>query len=1798
MIRSFVLVDSRELQKAKQGGKYLRRVPYTDSKGKRRYRYYYSEEALARDVERGEEVWIGGNHVKVHDVIGDKIRIEVDGKRLELTGEQWGKTLAHYHGDKYLKAVAKRSRQTVDAVLRHVPKKLLEDLEGDSDSARLADLQYRAPEVFKRLQTAFRRAGINPFRAKAELASLLERRNWAPEARAAAIGNVIKDRRMPMRSLIRASESLAGAGSKTGAEHVAAAVELGAEIGDVARIASRAEAETEALRKALDDLGTNPTARERAQVLAQALANTASARLEMLSRAFPGLKDRALGPMRETRSEAVSVAPGPLKKVGAVATVFVAGEGGQPQAMQARYELREAGDVVASHDPVTFQPHKNYPEGLQERAYHRDVSEQGKVRINAQVMRPEFVVNTNPDAVNGPPIVTGDNVVLGGNSRTMSVQRAYREHPEQAEKFKRYLADHAHEVGLRPEDVHGFKNPVLVRVVEGEHSPETQRVLVRQMNESFTQGMDPRTMQVAQGRRLTESAIKVLGQDMEEGETLNAFLGTPRAKRFLVELNRAGVIDRRNSNQYMKKDGSALNQDGRTMVARVLVGRVIGDAELLGSMQPSQVENIAKSLPYMLRAKEYGAGFDVTDSLRTAADALVRLQDRVEAGAMPGLKSDMSPSDYETIVESYFKQLPGVGEDHPVLHDRRARTILEAMIRRGGSSQWPSIWKDFAREAERNPEGQGGLFGSKDPEAIFGEVLESHIAKSRGEKKAAKSDEKTHIKVQPEPEKSETGESGPPPTNPPKGTPRAEAKEQTKEMFESEYVNDRKSAIEQRGEDVAGSARHKAADWKSLREALDSDKADKMFTRDFLMKQEPIDLITPTQVQPINAASILGMHLAMKKFPNKPEVGNYLDTRASREIPMGPGRVQSERLMRERFYAKPEAEQKKLVDEYVKSQRESYYEAFKTLNSLVEKHSRNPSPDPIKALRDLKDDIKDAAVKRRNDHDMYDAGYDALVTVHNKMMKGKSGAYWQINEFLSMYQDKYDEKPTENMKRVAEHAMKMMEGASMNAAFGTKSDRKRIDPSTFYSAAMQKPERKGPESEFKGVKQGLDALYKGSGGKYEMRAVQWGKSVTDAEREHHLKQCVDSFQDLMDVCGLPPAMASYNGKLALAIGARGKAGALAHYEDDLQVINLTRTGGSGALAHEWGHFFDFTLSRLTGDRRKGDTLSRSASMRDEHPVRRAMAALRDSEGFREFAEQTRRGVRSAKRRGVSANIQYWGSTHELFARAFERYTQRKLELAGRKNTYLSGTVERAYTGDEALWPSDTMVDKMAPYFDALFTSFKESDLLHKALGQGPIRRFKIVRPRDLLKGGPYIGPKGGKWADPAHTIPWKEQDQKRGGVRTGVIPVDHKAVAEIADKMLSNSNMKRVLDQEWRKEEGLPPLIQISGRSEHFHGPAGMLTVRLEPDDSQINSEWSDTDLDHDLPIRGSLRTMIQDGSKYHVLMLRVPSRVAVPRVKALKRAMRSTIAHEITHQADPGLQRMIERKFERVKEGEDSGDDAKSDDYESYLNQPHEVTATLQQIHRDLISPESAEHAKTLWERKQKLESGNVDPELGSIEKQKKSWKRHFNLWLRTNSRYYSERMPWYSEKNAKRINQMIFRTFEGLGRGTIEPKEKSLWKASELPKNHAEDRTRKTGGRKLAKRITWNGLEISIETARGQTRTWYDPETDEHGETTMLYDYGYVRGSVGADGDHVDVFVGPDPNAPEVYIVDQMKRPAFRSFDEQKVMLGFPSLDAARAAYLKHYNDPRFLGSIRAMARSEFIEKVTGTSAQKPLI
>lgn len=103
----------------------------------------------------------------------------------------------------------------------------------------------------------------------------------------------------------------------------------------------------------------------------------------------------------------------------------------------------------------------------------------------------------------------------------------------------------------------------------------------------------------------------------------------------------------------------------------------------------------------------------------------------------------------------------------------------------------------------------------------------------------------------------------------------------------------------------------------------------------------------------------------------------------------------------------------------------------------------------------------------------------------------------------------------------------------------------------------------------------------------------------------------------------------------------------------------------------------------------------------------------------------------------------------------------------------------------------------------------------------------------------------------------------------------------------------------------------------------------------------------------------------------------------------------------------------------------------------------------------------------------------------------------------------------------------------------------------------------------ITIGEFDITIENPAGSTRKGVDDDGKEW-STTMANTYGYIKGTEGVDGDHIDVFLHSDMdqwNGRKAFVVDQTNTDG--SFDEHKVMLGFNDKDEAMSAYLANYDE-----------------------------
>ena len=114
------------------------------------------------------------------------------------------------------------------------------------------------------------------------------------------------------------------------------------------------------------------------------------------------------------------------------------------------------------------------------------------------------------------------------------------------------------------------------------------------------------------------------------------------------------------------------------------------------------------------------------------------------------------------------------------------------------------------------------------------------------------------------------------------------------------------------------------------------------------------------------------------------------------------------------------------------------------------------------------------------------------------------------------------------------------------------------------------------------------------------------------------------------------------------------------------------------------------------------------------------------------------------------------------------------------------------------------------------------------------------------------------------------------------------------------------------------------------------------------------------------------------------------------------------------------------------------------------------------------------------------------------------------------------------------------------------------------------------------------SIRSGNGVTGPW---------KIKMPHHYGYIKGSKGADGDEIDVFIGPNPKSPRVFVVNQNDA-STGEFDEHKVLLGFNSPRAAKQGYMQSYGKGwKGFGNMVEISMNEFRDWCKSSAEEIPL-
>lgn len=240
--------------------------------------------------------------------------------------------------------------------------------------------------------------------------------------------------------------------------------------------------------------------------------------------------------------------------------------------IKCHYKIVEADAPTASHDEKTFAPSEGFPttkdgKNVNDRDYQNDTDAQESVRKIAN--------NFNSLALESPPIVTKDGIVISGNNRTMSSKLAAKMGTDKA--YLQDLTEMSDEYGIEPEDLNGFNNPRLILEVDEEHTGDYTTEEFAQFNRDTKKTMNNVEKAVKLTKTLDANKIQSIAESLQGYDTMGElYVDTKGSQEFVNKLITAGIIGENEKAQYCHTDGT-LNDTGKDFCETVLVGGVLNE---------------------------------------------------------------------------------------------------------------------------------------------------------------------------------------------------------------------------------------------------------------------------------------------------------------------------------------------------------------------------------------------------------------------------------------------------------------------------------------------------------------------------------------------------------------------------------------------------------------------------------------------------------------------------------------------------------------------------------------------------------------------------------------------------------------------------------------------------------------------------------------------------------------------------------------------------------------------------------------------------------------------------------------------------------------------------------------------------------------------------------------------------------------------------------------------------------------------------------------------------------------------
>lgn len=246
---------------------------------------------------------------------------------------------------------------------------------------------------------------------------------------------------------------------------------------------------------------------------------------------------------------------------------------------------------------------------------------------------------------------------------------------------------------------------------------------------------------------------------------------------------------------------------------------------------------------------------------------------------------------------------------------------------------------------------------------------------------------------------------------------------------------------------------------------------------------------------------------------------------------------------------------------------------------------------------------------------------------------------------------------------------------------------------------------------------------------FHLKGYQFGNWVTHEDRYNYLAALAVCLYDLNRVLRFKGHNVGLDKHLGIAFGARGKKGALAHYEPWSHIINLTRykeahyfrepvtkpmrfvnSGGVGSFAHEYGHFLDYffgskievsnSIYALTdGNSRSPKRINYDSK---KHPMRSIIEDIMEQSYWNAKKNDSSTFIKRIEKYSAGSMQDYFLQRNEIFARLFEQYVGYKLKELNIRNEFLTQT---KYHTIQYMTPSE--LKRVIPLFDKLLVQMRK-----------------------------------------------------------------------------------------------------------------------------------------------------------------------------------------------------------------------------------------------------------------------------------------------------------------------------------------------------------------------------------------------------------------------------------------------------------------------------------------------------------